>query len=225
MEYIFLAVLAALLLFIVSMFRPVRTGAVTGNIFAARNVFVNFYVIEADNRVLLFDTGVSKALAKRSLQKLGFSPIDVTHIFLTHTDFDHAGGIKAFPNAEVYISCEEEQMINGTTNRKLFLKNRIPERYHLMKHGDILETAGKTVEVFLCEGHTPGSVIYLVDKRFCICGDLLRITRNGAFKPFLRLMNMEHKTNVESLKKMNEILSSSEYVMTGHTGYIRNNIS
>jgi len=41
--------------------------------------------------------------AARQIVALGFDPADVRHIVLTHLDFDHAGGLDDFPEAEVHL--------------------------------------------------------------------------------------------------------------------------
>ncbi len=41
--------------------------------------------------------------AIRQIEKLGFDPLDVRHIVLTHLDFDHAGGLDDFPHAKVHM--------------------------------------------------------------------------------------------------------------------------
>jgi glyoxylase-like metal-dependent hydrolase (beta-lactamase superfamily II) len=41
--------------------------------------------------------------AYRQVQALGFDPRDVRHIVLTHLDFDHAGGLDDFPQAQVHM--------------------------------------------------------------------------------------------------------------------------
>lgn len=41
--------------------------------------------------------------ALRQIQQLGFDPLDVRHIVLTHLDFDHAGGLDDFPQARVHM--------------------------------------------------------------------------------------------------------------------------
>jgi glyoxylase-like metal-dependent hydrolase (beta-lactamase superfamily II) len=41
------------------------------------------------------------------LAEAGVKPEDVTHVFLTHGHFDHAGNLEAFPNAKVYIQQRE----------------------------------------------------------------------------------------------------------------------
>lgn len=41
--------------------------------------------------------------AIRQIERLGFDPLDVRHIVLTHLDFDHAGGLSDFPHARVHM--------------------------------------------------------------------------------------------------------------------------
>lgn len=45
--------------------------------------------------------------AVRQVERLGFSPRDVTDIVLTHLDFDHAGGLDDFPWAKVHLLAAE----------------------------------------------------------------------------------------------------------------------
>lgn len=85
-------------------------------------------LIESEQGLILIDTGLgwndikhhrerlppfSKKILRPLLLKqetalyqvisLGFRPEDVRHIIVTHLDFDHAGGIDDFPNAEVHL--------------------------------------------------------------------------------------------------------------------------
>ena len=41
--------------------------------------------------------------AIRQIEALGFKASDVRHIVMTHLDFDHAGGLDDFPNAQIHI--------------------------------------------------------------------------------------------------------------------------
>lgn len=102
-------------------------------------------LIETDRGLVLIDTGLGlqdylnmekrlgtlvkkvghiesnlKLSAIQQIQQLGFSPNDVRHIFVTHLDFDHAGGISDFPNATVHVLAAE---FNAT--QSLSIKNKL----------------------------------------------------------------------------------------------------
>lgn len=47
--------------------------------------------------------------AYEQVKALGFSPADVRHIFLTHLDIDHAGGLPDFPRARVHVHIREHE--------------------------------------------------------------------------------------------------------------------
>jgi glyoxylase-like metal-dependent hydrolase (beta-lactamase superfamily II) len=65
--------------------------------------------------------------AIRQIERLGFSPVDVRHILLTHLDFDHAGGLEDFPNAVVHLMDAEFSAATGP--RKGFVpRNRYRPR-------------------------------------------------------------------------------------------------
>lgn len=48
--------------------------------------------------------------AIRQIAALGFDPLDVRHIVLTHLDFDHAGGLDDFPQARVHMLSKEREV-------------------------------------------------------------------------------------------------------------------
>ena len=194
---------------------------ITDGLYAIRCVTVNFYALRTGVGVVLFDTGMNPATAIRGLGKLGISPDSVTHIFLTHTDYDHTGGLPAFPECERYISSAEEQMINGQTARRGSKHNKGFGSYHIVEDNETVTVGDTDIQAFIKPGHTPGSAVYLIDKRYIACGDLLRVSRKGALLPFLRLMNMNHRQNIKSMEEMWAIVESSDYVLTGHTGVYR----
>ena len=217
-SYVILALLVIFLVFIISRFRPAATQKITDNLYAVRCGIVNFYALTTSFGVVLFDTGLSPAIAKRGLSKLGISPDQVTHVFLTHTDFDHAGGLAAFPRAKCILSKAEEQMINGETRRRGFLHNSLHLPYSTMADGETTVVGGNEIKLILNPGHTPGSSSYLINKRILACGDLLRVSRKGTFLPFLWLMNMNHQQDIKSMEAIKPVLNSASYILTGHTG-------
>ncbi len=217
LEYIILAVALAVLVFIFSSFHPARTAKIADNLYAVNCAMVNFYAYKNDGGIALFDAGLNPGMARRGLKRLGLSPDEVTRVFLTHTDYDHTGGLAAFPNAEVFISDAEEQMINGETVRRGFMRNSLKRPYKTMRDGETIQHGDVSVKLILTPGHTPGSASYLVDGRVLVTGDLLRVTR-GNIKPFLRLMNKDHKRDAMTIEAMRGDLGQAEYILTGHTG-------
>lgn len=47
--------------------------------------------------------------AVRQVERLGYSARDVRHVVVTHLDFDHAGGISDFPDAEIHVFRPEHE--------------------------------------------------------------------------------------------------------------------
>lgn len=47
--------------------------------------------------------------AARQIAALGYRNSDVRHIVLTHLDFDHAGGLDDFPDAEIHLLARERE--------------------------------------------------------------------------------------------------------------------
>lgn len=222
MEYVILAAVITLLVSILSSFRPAVTSKIDENLFVVNCMFVNFYVLKINEKLVVFDTGTNRLFVKKGFKKLNLSPSDVTHIFLTHTDRDHAGGISAFPNALLFLSSEEEQMINGQTAKKLFIYNKkIKENYQLLENNDILEIDDVTIKIIITPGHTTGSSIYIIDDTICVTGDLLQITRKQKITQFMRLMNMNHKKNKESLDSVMGVLEDTKLILSGHTGILK----
>jgi len=94
------------------------------------NIVCHCLLIEAQNNLILVDTGIGREdlkfqkliqpvslllgvkadkqlTAYEQVKKLGYSPEDVTDLILTHLDFDHAGGIADFKSAKVHVAKPE----------------------------------------------------------------------------------------------------------------------
>jgi len=218
-SYIFPALFVFMLILIFSNFRTSGTKKITDELFSIRCAFVNFYALKINDGYALFDAGMNAAIAKYGLRRHRIAPESVKHVFLTHTDYDHAGGLSAFPNAAVYISADEEQMIDGRTARRGFIYNSRIKSYRAMKDGESAAAGGRRVKLINAPGHTPGSAAYLIDDRILVTGDILRINKKGEIKPFLWLMNKDHAKDIESAEMIRGIADGADYVLTGHTGF------
>lgn len=69
----------------------------------ARRVASTITLIQSDHAVVVADPGMvtDRSLILDPLKKTSISPLDVTHIFISHHHIDHTVNIALFPNAEV----------------------------------------------------------------------------------------------------------------------------
>ncbi|MEI7827522.1 MAG: MBL fold metallo-hydrolase [Euryarchaeota archaeon] len=197
---------------------------IADNVYEIKSRAVSMFVCTATDPPICFDTGISEDAVKRGFDTLGFKPAHVKYVFLTHTDRDHVGGLNLFKNANVYMSIDEEQMVNRTTPRFLGFAYNPPlkKTYMLLKNGDIVEAGDTKIEAIATPGHTPGSMSYLVSSSILFVGDTV-ILREGKARHFSRLhlrdlMHMDIATQTESVKKLAQLKNIS-LMATAHTGF------
>lgn len=201
-------------------FKPIKTQQLTENVYVVRTLISNFYIYTDGENTVCFDTGYLPIIIKRALRKFNIKIDSISHIFLTHSDYDHVGGINLFKNGQVYLSVDEEKMITFKKPRVLLLFNkRIKRKYQLLNDGDITYVGKIKVKSITTPGHTPGSMSYLVNDSILFTGDTLTI-RNGKIKPFFWLQNMNTTLQKESIKKLLKI-DNIKFIFTGHTGYLK----
>ncbi|POM23625.1 N-acyl homoserine lactonase [Actinomadura rubteroloni] len=120
----------------------------TGPVLASARDVCHCLLIEADDGLVLVDTGLGLGdvgdpgrlsgvfrrlvrpvldeteTAARQVVRLGYAVEDVRHIVLTHLDLDHAGGLADFPHARVHVHATElEAALRPVTAQERF-------RYH-----------------------------------------------------------------------------------------------
>jgi hydroxyacylglutathione hydrolase len=203
-------------------FYPAPTARLDEHVCAVRDGGVNMFLYTDGADMIAIDAGYSSKAVSRELKRLGADPSSVTHLFLTHADLDHAGGLSLFPIARIFLSLGEERMIDGTTARFLGLfRNAVIRRSHdLLRDGDVVTAGGIRVRALSTPGHTPGSMSYLVDGRVLFTGDTL-ILQNGSANAFHRLLNMDTRRQRESIRALSA-LQGVELLCTAHTGWTRN---
>jgi len=209
---------------------PLTTRAVTQNVYAVQTGTANFFLIRADSGYIAIDAGSDMEEAEEGLYELGISPEDVVAIFLTHGDSDHIAAISLFPNARLYLSEDEVQMIDGTTNRAsglFLLLSRImgfdvnnpvfPYEYLTLTNNEEVEIDGVLIEGILTPGHTPGTMCFLVNERYLFTGDAMSIRRNGRAARMVHLFDMDNNQASESISEIATI--QAQYIFTSHHGY------
>jgi len=197
---------------------------IADNVYEVKSRTVSMFLYTADDSPICFDTGINEEPIKREFDALGFKPEHVKYVFLTHTDRDHVGGLNLFKNADVYLSIDEEQMVNRTTPRFLgFVYNPpIKKAYALLKNGEIVQAGQTKIEALATPGHTPGSMSYVVNDSILFTGDTLRL-KDGKVSAFSRLrlgdrIHMDTTTQTESVKKLAQLKNIS-LIVTAHTGF------
>lgn len=81
--------------------------------------------------------------AVRQVTRLGYKPIDVRHIVLTHMHFDHCGGLSDFPHATVHVHKREYEAFMGFPRRwtdMAYVRRHISHRPEFVFYSDRGET-------------------------------------------------------------------------------------
>lgn len=148
-------------------------------------------LIEDGNRLMLIDTGIGDKQSEKffsyyylfgddslkgSLKKAGFSPEDITDVFLTHLHFDHCGGAidrtgenlkPAFPNATYWSSERHWKWATEPNPREKasFLKENIlpiqesGQLKFIAREGNFTKNAFPFMDVLFADGHTDSQMI------------------------------------------------------------------
>lgn len=197
---------------------PVETSEIVENILAVKDSFTNVYFIKDSLNYIAIDAGNKIEVIAEELKKLNINPDKVSAVLLTHTDGDHVAAISLFKNAKVYLSKQEEQLINGEGSRFLFFGNRIDaEEYSLIEDQQIFSIGKLKIKGILNPGHTPGSMSYVINDKYLFTGDALSL-KDGKIQKMNEFFNMDTETAVKSMEIITKI-PNVEYIFTAHHGY------
>lgn len=220
--FLVLAVIALINVYPLLSMKPVETGNIAGTgIISVRNSINNMFFIKSDGGYIVIDAGTNKEAIEKTLDELSIDPSDVRYLLLTHSDYDHVGSLALFTNAQLHISEDELQMVNGSTERNKFSYNSLPDGIdinsaELLADGQELYLDGQSVKCIKSPGHTPGSMSYLVDGKYLFTGDAIRIKGNRMLIHPFTMDEQEAQKSIEKLKKAKEDCS---LLFTAHYGY------
>lgn len=196
---------------------PAATGKESGGVTAVRTGTVNFFLIpDGLGAYTAFDAGFGRNVIRRELARIGVSPSEIRHLFLTHSDFDHCGGAEAFPSAEVYLSRQEAPLAEGAIPRKGILRNRLHRVFTALDDGWVVRAGKLRVKALETPGHTPGSMSYLVNGSLLFTGDAFRVL-SGRARPIRPIFTMDMARQLQSIHKLAG-LQGVRRVYTAHRG-------
>ena len=196
----------------------IETMEVIPTIFAVKNGFVNMFLVKENDNYIAIDAGADYKVIKDELKKLNIDTAKVVAVFLTHGDGDHTAALSAFSNAKVYLSRDEEQMINGKTAKMMFMHNSISRKdYTLLDDAQKVIIGKMLITCISTPGHTPGSMSYLVNDTFLFVGDAFGLKDGKVDKPN-SFFSKDIPLAVKSFHKINN-LPTAQYIFTAHTGF------
>ncbi len=168
---------------------------------------IPFYLIQTEEYNILFDTGCDPDVVKdplgtwgslakvfvpnitainhpvRRLAEVGLRPEQITHVVLSHLHFDHAGGLRFFPQAKIILQKAEfryaqyPDAYSGGYFAKEFSGSGI--QWEIID-GDQVLLPGVTL--VLTNGHSPGHQSLVVDlpsgKTIILAADALNLQEN-----------------------------------------------
>jgi hydroxyacylglutathione hydrolase len=201
-------------------YTPLISQEVFDGLYVIKDDYVNFWLLRTKTGLIAFDTGMNRDVICAEMEKLNLRPEDVEAVFLSHSDAEHAGELKVFPNATIYMAKQEVQMVNGSTYRVpvIFLKNKLSVPYTTLEDGEVLNSSGVKVACVLTPGHTLGSMSYIVNDSMLFASDALNL-RDGRVEVLDKLfVNMNLPLMEQSITKLSN-LSGIKYLFTNHFGY------
>lgn len=158
-----------------------------GNTWYVGTTGLSSILIETDDGLVLIDGGLaqSAAIIESNIRALGFDPLSIKKILLSHAHYDHAGGIAAlqrYTGAAVYSSPEGATVLRSgevQENDPQFLMgpehNNFPAVKNVIDVADteVLQLGGVDITALYTPGHTPGGVSWTWES--CVLGTCYQI--------------------------------------------------
>lgn len=180
-------------------------------------------MVETDDAVVLFDTGLDAAGITAALKAAGKSPDDITHVVITHMHGDHIGGLMSdgtptFSNAAYFTGRVEWDHWAGAGNEGFDTKVRPLEQEFTFLTGDDEVLPGiRAVEAF---GHTPGMLAFWLssgDAQLALTADTANHYVWSLQRPEWEVrFDMDKQAAIETRKKILKQIAQAKIPFIGY---------
>jgi len=201
--------------------KPLSTGLIPGtDIYAVRTNINDMFLIKTAGGYIAIDAGASANAVQRGLEQLKIDAADIFYVLLTHSDFDHTAALGLFANAQICLGEDELQLLDGSAKRNSSGANSLPEGIDiqslgLLYGGQMLYFGEDTILCLKAPGHTPGSMLYVLNGAYIFSGDAFRVSgKTIKTHPF----TMDEEQSLLSISLIDDMLGKSRMVFTAHYG-------
>ena len=144
-----------------------------GNLYFAGTKPASTHIVDTGDGLIMLDSGYQQSLylVIHNIYMLGFNPLDIKYIVMTHGHIDHIGATKALAEltgAKTFLGAEDREYANGKLD--LSYAKELGMEYKecfepdvLLHDGDIIELGNTKIRAAATPGHTPGAMSYIFD--------------------------------------------------------------
>jgi glyoxylase-like metal-dependent hydrolase (beta-lactamase superfamily II) len=189
---------------------------------------VNALLVGSGHRLLLIDAGLGPKVhgaLLASLQEVGVKPAVIDAVLLTHSHFDHVGGLLddagrlAFPRATIYMASAEWTWLKLTGPAELV--KAISGRVRTFAPGAQIAPGITSVAL---DGHTPGHVGYEIasgGERLLDFGDIAHSTIVSLRRPQWSMAYDKDDVSAKLTRAatLKQLASSQELIFSPHFPY------
>ncbi len=200
--------------------RPIRRITAAIRVFGERPPDPNNYIVGGTKRRILVDT-CSTLNGNPYADNKAFAGLD--GIVFTHPHFDHAAGVKYFPEVPLYAHADAAAALEAGDSRiqqsALFGKEACRRRIsRALSDGDILDLGGASFMVISTPGHCAGAIcLYEPASKALITGDTVF---TGGSLPRTDLPSSDAGALADSYEKL--LALEVEWILPGHGAVSRN---
>ena len=177
-----------------------------------------FLACETTKQAAIIDPSWDGKAIANFIEENGYT---LTHILLTHTHFDHIGGLadlKEAIDAPIYAHAESFVMLeHGVSSAARFgiAMRAAPKPEHELAEGDVIVVGELSLAVLFTPGHAPGHVsLYLQEHDVVFSGDALFQGSIGRTD----LPGGDFNLLIESINQKLLTLPDNTQVLSGHGG-------